>query len=212
MVGRAFGIVSSALVLEIVEGADAGRQVSLGGSIDIGREPGLALTLADDQASRHHARLTAEGGGAVVEDLGSTNGTYVNDQPLFTRRLLVPGDRIRIGTTVFELRTPEDVKHRPTAMRPIPQLTAIGREVLAPVHEEQLPASRPVAAGVPLFLAEESEPAYVPAAVAEDEQARTDYEAVAALADSRVKRQTGIAAFALLSAAGLALLIFFGLR
>src|SRR5215212_4146536 len=103
------------LILEIVEGAQAGRQVQLGSVVDIGRDASLPLALEEDtQASRRHARVTAQGGQAVVEDLGSTNGTYVNEQPIHAPRALRPGDRVRIGVTVIELRSSRQVEERPS--------------------------------------------------------------------------------------------------
>jgi hypothetical protein len=85
--------------------------------------------------------------------------------------------------------------------------------VLEPASAEELAPPPAAAAGAaPAFAAEETEPAFVPAEVAEDVEARGDYEAVARLADTRVKRQTNVAVIALLGAAGLAVLVVFGLR
>jgi pSer/pThr/pTyr-binding forkhead associated (FHA) protein len=198
------------LILEIVEGQDAGRQVPLGGVLEIGREPGVDLVVNDDQLSRRHARFWPTEQGAAVEDLGSTNGTYVNDQPVQAPRALQPGDRIRCGLTVFELRTRQQVNDQPSAVRPAPDLTALGGDVLAPVPAEQLPPAAPAAAGVPSLMVEESEPAFVPREVVGDPEAESDFQAVARLVDARVKRRTTIATFAVLSIAGLAVLIFFG--
>src|SRR5215212_5422762 len=129
----------SDLILEIVEGSEAGRQLQLDSVLDVGREPTLPLHLDDDtQVSRRHARISVQGGQVVVEDLGSTNGTYVNDQPISSPRALNPGDRVRIGLTVLELRTRQQVAARPSAVRPVPQLTAVGNEVLQHVPEAQL--------------------------------------------------------------------------
>jgi pSer/pThr/pTyr-binding forkhead associated (FHA) protein len=89
------------LILEIVEGDDAGRQTPLEGSIEIGREASTGLHIDDEQASRRHTRVTAEGDHALVEDLGSTNGTYLNEELLEGPRPLHPGDRIRIGDSAF---------------------------------------------------------------------------------------------------------------
>ena len=47
--------------------------------VTIGREAGNDIVLEDPQVSRHHARLTLQGGGYVVEDLGSTNGSFINE-------------------------------------------------------------------------------------------------------------------------------------
>jgi pSer/pThr/pTyr-binding forkhead associated (FHA) protein len=196
------------LILEIVEGEDAGRQTPLGGSVEIGREGELALD--DEQASRHHARVSAQGDVAVVEDLGSTNGTYVNDQPIEGPRAVRPGDRIRVGLTVLELRTAQDVNTKPSAVIPVPQVTRVSQEVLEPVPEAELEPEP--AAAAPAFAVEETTPGFVPHDVADDPEARADYAAVARLVDSRVKRQTHIATFALLAAAGIAVLLVFGLK
>ena len=200
------------LILEIVEGEDAGRQTPLGGSVEIGREGALALD--DEQASRHHARVSAQGDLAVVEDLGSTNGTYVNDQPIEGPRAVRPGDKIRVGLTVIEVRSAQEVQQKPSAVLPIPQVTRVSREVLEPVPEAELePELQPVAtAPPPAFAIEETTPGFVPQDVADDPEARADYAAVARLLDRRVKRQTNIASFALLAAAGLAVLLVFGLK
>jgi pSer/pThr/pTyr-binding forkhead associated (FHA) protein len=208
------------LILEIVEGDDAGRQTPLDGSIEVGREASIGLALDDDQASRRHARVSPQGDHAVVEDLGSTNGTYLNGQPIEGERTLRPGDRLRVGLTVFELRTAEDVRRQPSAVIPVPQVTQLSGDVLDPVPEEELqpePApevapepGRPTAP--PVFATEESAPGFVPSEVADDAEARSDYGAVARLVDTHVKRQTHIASFALLAAAGLAVLLVFGLK
>ena len=67
-----------------------------GPTLTIGRAPDNQVVLADQQASSHHARLVVEPDGVAIEDLGSTNGTFVNDQQT-SRQLLAQGDRIRIG-------------------------------------------------------------------------------------------------------------------
>jgi pSer/pThr/pTyr-binding forkhead associated (FHA) protein len=208
------------LILEIVEGDDAGRQTPLDGSLEIGREASNGLALDDEQASRRHARVSPQGDHAIVEDLGSTNGTYVNEQPVEGPLTIRPGDRVRVGLTVFELRTSADVERRPSAVIAIPQVTKLSTDVLAPVPEEELmpepeEEAAPAAQGPstpPAFATEETPPGFVPAEVADDAEARNDYGAVARLVDSSVKRQTHIASFALLAAAGLAVLIVFGLK
>ena len=94
------------LRLEIVEGAGAGRSLALAGTAELGRE--AALRLEDPLISRRHARLTATEHGAVVEDLGSRNGTFVNGQPVTGPSALRAGDTLQVGTTVLKLRGPAD--------------------------------------------------------------------------------------------------------
>ena len=81
----------------------------------------------------------------------------------------------------------------------------------APAAQEAAPAAQGPSTP-PAFATEETPPGFVPAEVADDAEARNDYGAVARLVDSSVKRQTHIASFALLAAAGLAVLIVFGLK
>jgi pSer/pThr/pTyr-binding forkhead associated (FHA) protein len=128
------------LILEIVEGDEAGRQEALAGPIEIGRDASATLSLQDEQMSRRHARVSAQGDLAIVEDLGSTNGTYVNEQPIEGPRALRAGDRIRVGLTVLELRTAHDVQRQPSAVQPVPQVTQLSREVLEPATEQELVA------------------------------------------------------------------------
>jgi pSer/pThr/pTyr-binding forkhead associated (FHA) protein len=213
------------LILEIVEGDGAGRQEALTGPIEIGRDASATLSLQDEQMSRRHARVSAQGDLAIVEDLGSTNGTYVNEQPIEGPRALRAGDRIRVGLTVLELRTAQEVQRQPSAVRPVPQVTRLSRDVLEPVSERELaqeqglmpePGAAPEPglepAAPPSFAVEETTPGFVPPEVSDDPQARSDYGAVARLADTRVKHQTQLAVFGLLAAAGLAVVLVFGLK
>jgi FHA domain len=78
----------SGAVYELIDGATLGR-----GDVEI--------HLDDPFASSRHARISREGHVAVIEDLGSTNGTYLNDEPLNGPQPLHPGDRIRIGDSEF---------------------------------------------------------------------------------------------------------------
>jgi len=61
----------------------------------------VEIRLDDPFASAHHARISREGHVVVIEDLGSTNGTYLNEEPLSGPQPLHPGDRIRIGDCEF---------------------------------------------------------------------------------------------------------------
>jgi pSer/pThr/pTyr-binding forkhead associated (FHA) protein len=114
-----------ALSLEIVEGLDAGRRVELTGPVEIGRGPDAGLQLSDPQASRSHARVVPDQTGAVVTDLGSSNGTFVNGHQLFGPARLEPGDHLLVGSTVLELRTAAQVASRPSAAVPVPPALAV---------------------------------------------------------------------------------------
>ncbi len=70
----------------------------------IGRTPECELAIDDTYVSQQHARVFAKDGAWFVEDLGSTNGTYVNDQRLSAPAMVQAGDKVRVGTTVMELR------------------------------------------------------------------------------------------------------------
>lgn len=64
----------------------------------------VEIRLEDPFASSRHARLSRQGHVVVIEDLGSTNGTYLNEEPLSGPQPLHPGDRIRIGDSEFSYR------------------------------------------------------------------------------------------------------------
>jgi predicted component of type VI protein secretion system len=108
------------LVLEVVEGPGAGRQVPVARMAEIGRGEDSAIRLDDQQASRHHARIWPVEGGAAVDDLGSTNGTFVNGNRIHGPTLLGPNDQLRVGVTVFQVRTADDMRRQPTLVRPVP--------------------------------------------------------------------------------------------
>ncbi len=96
---------SQARRLVVTEGALAGTAVTLTDEpVTLGRADDSTLVLTDDYASTRHARLVPGDGAWMVEDLGSTNGTYLSGAKV-TRPTPVPiGQQIRIGKTVLELR------------------------------------------------------------------------------------------------------------
>ena len=91
--------------LVVTEGALAGTTISLGDApVTLGRADDSTVVLTDDYASSRHARLVPGDDAWLVEDLGSTNGTYLGSSKV-TRPTPVPlGQPIRIGKTVLELR------------------------------------------------------------------------------------------------------------
>ena len=90
----------------VTAGPLSGTKITLGEQpILIGRADDSTLVLTDDFASSRHARLTNRGGQWYVEDLGSTNGTYLDQQRVQGPLLVQPGQVIRIGQTALELRS-----------------------------------------------------------------------------------------------------------
>jgi pSer/pThr/pTyr-binding forkhead associated (FHA) protein len=113
------------LSLEIVEGTGAGELVALTGPVTIGRSRDAGLVLADELVSRRHALVTPTGPGAVVEDLGSRNGTFVNGQDIHGPTHLEPGDQLQLGVTLVELRSATQIAERPSAVHPVPPPLAV---------------------------------------------------------------------------------------
>jgi hypothetical protein len=80
-----------------------GITVALDGDIVLGRDPACAIVIDDDAyISQRHVRFYDYEGQPMVEDLGSTNGTFHNGSKLTGSKLLHPGDRVQAGTTVIE--------------------------------------------------------------------------------------------------------------
>ena len=89
----------------VVEGtAYKGKSFSLTSELTIGRADKCSLVLDDAYVSQMHARIFPRGDQVVVEDLGSTNGTYLNRQRLTSPAELQRGDKVKIGKTVLEMR------------------------------------------------------------------------------------------------------------
>ena len=84
--------------------AKKARTFKLSGALEIGRADACEIRLEDTYASQHHARLSPRDGVWLLEDLGSTNGTYVNEARVQTPVEVHAGDVVRIGKTILELR------------------------------------------------------------------------------------------------------------
>jgi FHA domain len=89
------------LRVETAAGLRAGSAYSLAEGAVLGRGDQADIQLQDTFASSQHARLAPHGDVMVLEDLGSTNGTYLNEEPLRGPQPLHPGDMIRIGDSSF---------------------------------------------------------------------------------------------------------------
>jgi pSer/pThr/pTyr-binding forkhead associated (FHA) protein len=95
---------AAAATLQVIHAADPAlesRSYPLDGEVTIGRGEENTLVVSSDQASRRHAAIRPDGGGHLLADLGSTNGTFVNSKPV-TERRLVHGDVIRVASTVLK--------------------------------------------------------------------------------------------------------------
>lgn len=117
--------------------------------IYIGRDPSNDLVISDAEVSRKHARLIWQSGGYILEDLGSTNGTFVNGQRLLGPHGMRPGEVIQLGenvSLVFEaLYDPNATRVSPVApayqpISPAPTAQAAGE----PFPRQPLPSSTPV--------------------------------------------------------------------
>ena len=96
------GSLDAAVVIR--EGAGAGSEHPVDGELILGREQGSAdLVLDDPGVSRRHARVLTDAGALVVEDLGSSNGTYVNGQRISGPVEVASGDELQLGDTVLGL-------------------------------------------------------------------------------------------------------------
>jgi len=76
----------------------------LTGTLQIGRAPSCQIRPNDTYVSQAHAKISNRNGSWVVEDLGSTNGTFLNQRKVTVPTELSPGDRIRVGKTSLEVR------------------------------------------------------------------------------------------------------------
>ncbi len=95
----------SATELVAVEPLDqAGRRYPLGDEITVGRAAGCQVTVDDTYVSQLHARVFTRDGQLFVEDLGSTNGTYLNRVKVAGPMVMRKGDRLQVGNTVLEVR------------------------------------------------------------------------------------------------------------
>jgi hypothetical protein len=93
-------------ILEVVAamGVEPGHRIRFGETASIGRAANADIQIDDPYASSSHARIFARGGTTYIEDMGSTNGTYLNGRPLRRAERLEPGDTIRIGDSEYRYR------------------------------------------------------------------------------------------------------------
>jgi pSer/pThr/pTyr-binding forkhead associated (FHA) protein len=134
----------SALRLEVIAGNATGTVLLVEKDLVIGRQvQGPGCLAGDEEISRSHARISREPGGhCAVEDLGSTNGTYVNGLRVRSPQTLSEGDTIEVGaTTLVVQETPRIASGEPPAAQPAAgQPTVVpGRVAAQPDHEPATP-------------------------------------------------------------------------
>jgi hypothetical protein len=95
---------SKMLGLEFIEPLDhAGERIEVDTDVVIGRGGDCDLTIVDTYLSSRHARVSRDDGDLTIEDLGSTNGTYVNQELVNGRMFLERGDIVQVGGVLFEV-------------------------------------------------------------------------------------------------------------
>lgn len=100
--GRSPGPTQPGLVV-VAPTESVGRRYELGEELTLGRAAGCQITLDDTYVSQLHARVFHRDGAFFVEDLGSTNGTYLNRKKVSGPLMLKAGDQVQVGSTVLEL-------------------------------------------------------------------------------------------------------------
>ncbi len=98
---QAVGLRDPRLVVERAPGHTPGMEYEIGQGAILGRGDQAEIRLDDPFASSRHARLTLQGPVVVLEDLGSTNGTFLNEELVGGPQPLHQGDRVRIGDSEF---------------------------------------------------------------------------------------------------------------
>lgn len=93
-------------VMRGVSGPTFGKTFGVVGALTMGRSSECDIAVASDEISRHHAKLQVVPDGVMVEDLGSANGTFVNNQRVHGASLMKPGDELRLDTVRFMLMSP----------------------------------------------------------------------------------------------------------
>jgi hypothetical protein len=127
--------------IRITSGDDAGRVIEVSGDLVLGRSQEGPGRIPDPEASRSHARVYLDpDGGLAIEDLGSTNGTFVSGTRTAEPRALSPGDTLRVGQTTLQVEPPEP----PPAAAPDPSTAELGQ-----VEGQIRPKDGPVDAPAP---------------------------------------------------------------
>jgi hypothetical protein len=95
----------------VQSGAEPGKtyDLNVGTELSVGRQSANQIVVSDEQVSRRHAEIKGIAGGALVTDLGSSNGTFVNGTRVSSPQTIRPGDTLQVGTTVLRLVDSDNV-------------------------------------------------------------------------------------------------------
>ena len=118
-------LVPETEIIVTKDGAEILRKTVRPGDYVIGREPGCEVHLDVELVSRRHAQLTVNFDHVLIEDLGSSNGTFVNGQPVTEVTRLWPNQKIQIGSATLELHRIKSVP--PPNVSLAPQAAAMQR-------------------------------------------------------------------------------------
>jgi pSer/pThr/pTyr-binding forkhead associated (FHA) protein len=185
--------VAGDINLEVIEGPDAGKQIAVDRAILIGRAAESDLVLEDVEVSGHHARVTpSPDGSATVEDLESTNGTFVNQNELMGPARLDPGDELLVGVSVLQLRTRQDIASRASAVIQIPPGMAMPPREPTYVNPEAHRVEQPAVQAAP--------------------SGDVAHPTVDRYLDVKVRRQAQLAPLALFTLVAIALILYFSLK
>jgi pSer/pThr/pTyr-binding forkhead associated (FHA) protein len=130
-------------MVELVGGPGAGNRFDIDRPIEVGRAEACGIRLADPSISSRHARLTPSGDGIDVEDLGSTNGTWVNGNRLEGPVHLVSGWQFTVGTTTVRVVAGSEVKAE------FPTMNLDGISPTITIGAQDMPANRDTEAPAP---------------------------------------------------------------
>jgi pSer/pThr/pTyr-binding forkhead associated (FHA) protein len=187
--------VAGEISLEVIEGPNAGKQIAVDRPLVIGRAPESDLVLDDGEVSGMHARVTpAPDGSATVEDLESTNGTFVNQNELEGPARLDPGDHLLVGVSVLELRTQQDIRSRASAVIQIPPALAMAEREPTYVNPEVRSAN------------------LAPAPPAPGPSGDVAHPTVDRYLDVKVRKRAQLAPLAVLTLVAIALILYFSLK
>ncbi|MGA9335718.1 MAG: FHA domain-containing protein [Rudaea sp.] len=115
-------------LLRGVSGPTFGKTYAVVGTLIVGRSSECDIAIASDEISRHHAKLQVTPDGVVIEDMGSANGSFVNNQRIHAPTLLKAGDELRLDTVRFLLMSPGMEAHPAATARTEPAAQVIEKK------------------------------------------------------------------------------------